>query len=113
MRKFTSIFAIIVSLYLIVSLVRSILQLWGAQGQVAEVEKVMQVELERNKILRQQLEASQSANFVEKAAREKLNMVRPDEVALILPELPKIGMKSGVLVAVEEPNWKKWLRLFE
>ena len=126
MKKTWFILAILFSLYLIVSLSRSIWQLYKAGDQVFEVETVKQVEINRNLVLKKELEASKSGDFVERQARDKLNMSRPGEVALIVPDptspkLPStsLGTSRGAgneqenKIVVEETNWRKWIRLFE
>lgn len=114
MKKTWFILATFISLYLIVSLVRSIWQLYKAGDQVFEAEKIKQVELNRNLELKRELEASKSGDFVERAARDKLNMIRPGEVVLIVPDT---GVKSqendNNVATIQEPNYRKWIRLFE
>lgn len=118
MKKTWFILAILFSLYLIVSLTRSIWQLYKAGDQVFEVEKVKQVELNRNLELKKELEASKSGDFVERQARDKLNMGRPGEVVLIVPDptsprLRGAGSEQESKIVVQEANWRKWVRLFE
>lgn len=114
MKKTWFILAILFSLYLIVSLSRSIWQLYRAGDAVYEAEKVKRVEQSRSLDLKKELEASKSGDFVERQARDKLNMARPGEVTLIVPEV-KNGddRKQDNRIIVEEANWRKWIRLFE
>lgn len=114
MKRTWFILAILFSLYLIVSLSRSIWQLYKAGDQVFEAEKVKQAEVSRNLELKKELEASKSGDFVERAARDKLNMARPGEVALIVPDVKKQeNSEQENKIIVEEANWRKWIRLFE
>lgn len=114
MKRVWFISAIAISLYLIVSLTRSIWQLYKAGDQVLEAERLKQSELKRNLELKKDLEASKSGDFVERAARDKLNMVRPGEVVLIVPdEGVTEEKKEGKVAAIQEPNIRKWIRLFE
>lgn len=114
MKKTWFILAILFSLYLIVSLSRSIWQLYRSGDAVFEAEKVKQMEVNRNLELKKELEASKSGDFVERAARDKLNMARPDEVALIVPEIKVHNdRKQEDKMTVNEVNWRKWVRLFE
>lgn len=102
------------SLYLIVSLSRSIWQLYKAGDAVYEVEKLRQVELIRNLELKREIEASNSGDFVERQARDKLNMGRPGEVVLIVPDTGgQDDKKQDDKIIVSEANWRKWVRLFE
>lgn len=114
MKKTWAVLSILFSVYLIVSLTRSIWQLYKAGDQVFEAEKVKIAEEERNKQLKQELEASKSADFVERQARDKLNMSRPGEVVLIIPDVPVKEEKTESSVAsLQEPNIRQWIRLFE
>jgi cell division protein FtsB len=114
MKKAWFILAILFSLYLIVGLSRSIWQLYKAGDQVFEAEKIKIAEEQRNNELRKELEASKSADFVERAARDKLNMARPGEVVLIVPDTGvKEEKKKEEVAVVQEANFRKWIRLFE
>jgi len=86
-------------LYLIVSFSRDILDLY---------QKSKGVEKE-------QLEYVKSAEFLEKEAREKLGLAREGEVVVILPENVEELISANqpqISENQEEPNWKKWLKLF-
>ena len=113
MKKTWFILAILFSLYLIVSLSRSIWQLYKAGDQVFEAEKIKITEEKRNEELKKELEASKSGDFVEKQARDKLNMVRPNEVVLIVPDTGVKKEKKEEVLVIQEPNLRQWVRLFE
>lgn len=76
-----------------------------AEGEVEELLGEQEALLEKR-------EYYQSEEFVEKQARDKLNMAKEGETVVILPE------GEGVLGEVEisrerqEPIWKKWLGVF-
>lgn len=53
--------------------------------------------------------------FIEKEARDKLNMVKPGEkVVIIMDEQLQGGEVAGEQKTLEKkvPNWEKWVRLF-
>ncbi len=114
-KKLILIILFIVSLYLIVYSVKDIL---GILKKKEEIKKE-QLKLERlkakNEELKKQLEYVKTPEFIEKEAREKLNLARPGEVVVILPEnvseIVDIG-KEQKPSKEEKPNWKKWLNLF-
>ncbi len=101
------------SLFIIVNISRSIVSLWQKQHIISEQEQIhKQLEAE-NKELNQILSQVQSPEFVEKQAREKLNLKRLGEIVVILPEELKqteIGQEPEEEVAL--PNWKRWWKLF-
>ena len=63
----------------------------------------------KNEELKKILKSVQSPEFIEKQAREKLNMGKRGEVVVVLPKTenqrPKIENE-------ELPNWQKWYKLF-
>lgn len=67
----------------------------------------------KNKELKEKLEYVKSSEFVEKEARDRLNMAKEDEVIVVLPE--ELETRDWRLETSSEedlPNWQRWLRLF-
>ena len=112
-RKSVQLVVIIIGLALIVNLSRDIFRLWGSLKEVYLVEeKAQELEKERQLLLKKK-DYFQSKEFIEEEARNKLNMARPNETIVILPENIKeaLGQKQ-IQEQKEEPNWKKWWGLF-
>ncbi len=70
---------------------------------------------ETNRHLKEQLSSVEQPEFVEKTARNKLNMAKPGETIVLIPQ----EAINQVLEAEKPPeippivpNWQKWLRLF-
>ncbi|MBI2195934.1 MAG: septum formation initiator family protein [Candidatus Levybacteria bacterium] len=99
---------LLVGLYLISSLTKSTYSLWQKTEMVKEAERKRVAQEQRGEELKKQLEFSQTPEFVEKEAREKLNLGKPGETMIILPPFESTTSASEVAL----PNWKKWLRLF-
>lgn len=100
----------VVSLILILTLSRSIVSVW----QKGDVVRQRQLELARieaeNQALKRQLAESQSQDFVEREAREKLGLSKPGEAVVLMPpatEAAKMLEDLGKPV----PNWEQWRRL--
>jgi cell division protein FtsL len=75
-----------------------------------EVDKLQQ----QNRNLREKLSDAQRYNFIEDIARNKLNMGKPGETVVVIPE-NALNQVLGAKKAVEEiklPNWQGWLKLF-
>lgn len=101
---------VIVCLYLAVTAVQSMADLWRAGDKVTRREQELtQLLKERDDLLRQQREA-QSPLFLERVARDELGMSRPGEKVVVIPQqlLLQPVAPSGV---VEGPVWKKWVKL--
>ncbi|PJE67272.1 hypothetical protein COU95_03305 [Candidatus Shapirobacteria bacterium CG10_big_fil_rev_8_21_14_0_10_40_9] len=102
-------------LYLIVSFSRDILDLYQkSKGVEKEQLKLEELQI-KNEELKKQLEYVKSAEFLEKEAREKLGLAREGEVVVILPENVEELISANqpqISENQEEPNWKKWLKLF-
>ena len=77
-----------------------------------EMKKRIEELRAKNEDLKKRLEYIESDEFVEKEAREKLNMAKEEETVVILPE--KLEIRDFESGSREEnlPNWQQWLRLF-
>lgn len=78
-----------------------------------KLEKINQ----ENQKLTEQLQISQSEEFVEKQMRNKLGLAKEGEIIIVLPE-PEIVRKLAPTLPQDEevklkPNWQKWLELFK
>jgi len=106
---------LVLSLFIIQSLVRSIYSLWQKHDLLVEAEQELQGEKKENTKLKQQLAVVESQGFTEKEARNKLFLQKPGEERVMLdPKLVqavsdgKIEVSGGKVL----PNWQQWLRLF-
>lgn len=77
--------------------------------RIQEADKKLAEEKERNDELKKKMAFTKSDYYREKIVREKLNMQRPGEVVVVLPESVDEEDKEEKSIAVgEEPNWIKW-----
>jgi cell division protein FtsB len=78
---------------------------------VTTQERLLEEAKGKNAELKQKLEEVRSVEYLEKEARENLNMQLPGETVVMIPA-GKIEKKRIEDRKVgEEPNWKKWVRL--
>lgn len=100
-------------IYLIGTLSRDIVFLFQRTKETQKTETELQKVLQEEADLKKQLVYSQSSEFVEKEARDKLGMTKPGETIVILPENVEsiLGVQDEVK---KEPisNWKLWFNLF-
>jgi len=102
-----------VSLFIIVNISRSIYSLWQKRHLLVEQEQVKQQLEKENQQLAEDLNQAQSPQFIEKQAREKLNLKRPGEIVVILPEkLKQEKEQEQAEPETDLPNWQKWWGLF-
>lgn len=75
-----------------------------------QVDKLQQ----ENRQLKDKLAEAEKYNFIEQIARDKLNMAKPGETIVVIPE-NAVNQVLGAKKVVEEvklPNWQGWLKLF-
>lgn len=98
-----------VLLYLIVSISGSYLGLRRAEYMIVSAEnELAEVNLDRSN-LEGQLDMV-AHEFVEKEARDKLNLVRPGETVVLLPEdIPMVVEKERESQVEIERDWWAWM----
>lgn len=98
------------SLIFIVNLSRSIYALWQKRAVVGERKQVEEELARRNAELQKKAQEVESEAFIEKQAREKLNLQKEGEVVVVLPKnLGQIDPQSSPRPL---PNWQRWWELF-
>lgn len=112
MKKVLFVFVIIVSIFIINNLIRSIYELWKKQDLLTQVQKELEVEKEKNQKVKLQLSYVSSDKFIEEQARNKLFLVKLDEQALVIKDLNKATASDAAKTIDNRPNWKKWWNLF-
>ncbi len=109
LRRGLFLLIITAGVYVLFNLGRHTLSLWSAGRRIQDAgERVLALKTS-NEHLRQNLSYYRSEEFVEREARNKLNLVRPGEVVVLLPSpSPQLKVQSVESVS----NWRKWWRLF-
>ena len=98
-------------LIFIMSLVNSIRSLWEKGGIISQRQAVLTEKQGESAELTEKLTYVQSPQFIEKEARDKLNLSRQGEVVVVVPEaVDSIEAESNLQSQL--PNWEQWLRLF-
>jgi len=120
-NKILSFCFLIISLLLIVNLIRDVRRLIQAEERIVKTEESLAQIKEENEEFKKEKEYYQSEAFLEEQIRTKLQMAKPGETILILPEEiigenpPAGGGKVEEVEETEEEfaNWQKWLALFK
>jgi cell division protein FtsB len=72
-------------------------------------KKDYQDELEKNKKLKSEILKNQDYYTIEKNIRQKLNLLRPNEIAIILPQTTPTPSPAP---KIEKPVCQQWIELF-
>jgi cell division protein FtsB len=97
-------------LLIINDLTRSIWNIWQKKDVVSQAQKTLNIEKQENQRLKAALSYSQTQEFIEKQARDKLFMSKEDEQKVLIlkdsEDSSKLSEKNN------DPNWRKWWNLF-
>ncbi len=110
MKKLIAAIFILVLLFVIRNLSLSLYDLIQTEDTVKDLRKELKEKERENKFLNQKLSYIQSAEFIEKEARNKLGLVKNNEHPVFVSSptpLPEIQESK------QEPNWKKWMKIFK
>jgi cell division protein FtsB len=109
-KKILRLLAILFCLYLIVTTVKAIFDLWKAGDKLTDRQaRVAALQKEQENILRQKAVA-ESPFYLEKVARDQMGLTKPGEEVIIIPkELLVDSLPVASQPAI--PNWQKWVRL--
>lgn len=110
-RRIVFIIVVVILIFIIQSLVRSIYDLWQKQDLLTLAQKTLEEEKLKNQKLKAGLSYVESQEFIEEKARNKLFLTKEKELEVIISQnLQKEKVKKE---KVNVPNWEKWLRLFD
>jgi len=103
----------VVGLLVIAGLSRSLVDLWRRRDIVVERKIVLEAVEAENKRLKKALEESQTPEFIEKQAREKLNLAKPDEIVVVVAKASSSGtIRQEGENMDQKPSWRVWWELF-
>lgn len=112
MRKFVTYGIIIFQLILVGSLVKSIQMSLRARNRLTDLEAKKAKLAEEQQKLKEELKYVESEFYVEKVAREELQLSKPGEtVVMIPPEAKKVDESKSSEKIQEEANYLKWWRV--
>ena len=96
---------------LCVNLVNSWWRLYQRGDIIKEAEDNLLEVSEKQEELKRNLAKAQSTQFIEKQARDKLNLSREGETLIILPPITPI-IEITPTITPAYANWEKWVNLF-
>lgn len=113
-RIVTIIVIIIVAIVILVSLARQINEALISGTRLDESAEEVNKLQEKNRNLKEKLSGTQKYEKIEEIARNKLNLGKPGETVVIIPEemIDNVLKVQKPVEIVKSPNWQGWLRLF-
>jgi len=108
---FKKILMLAIIFILFFNLVKSFRKLTDRLGIIKEAKLELVEEEKRQENLKRELAKTQSLEFIEKAARDKLNMGKEGELIILLPT-PVLSPSPTPITIDKAANWQKWARLF-
>ncbi len=110
MRKIVLYGIIIFQILLIVSLIRGIQISRKSSERIAGLEATKEKLLQESQKIKDESEYVQSSFYLEKVARDELNLSKPGETVVIVPDgvMIGVGKEEKQEVQVEKANWMKW-----
>jgi cell division protein FtsB len=112
MRKIIFFLAVAFTLFIINNLAHSIYDIWQKHTLVDQAQKELQQQKEDNARLKSRYLYVQSQEFIEKEARNKLQLVKPGETVLLMPSISISPTPKSSQKLAGKPHWQEWLGLF-
>lgn len=102
-------FFLILSVYLLVNTIRVLIHLYEVERKTATSNSQLTALEKENEQLKGRLDEVKSDYFLEKEARDKLLLKKPNEAVYVVnqPESSQKEAKDNTKL----PNWKKWYEL--
>lgn len=101
---------LLISLYLIVTTSKSIIDLWHSGDKLTRRERELATLKKDNLDLLRRQKRVESLEYLERVARDQLGLSKPGEKLIIIPEELLVD-NSPVTPSDTTPNWQKWLKL--
>lgn len=112
MRKLVLYGVIIFQIGLVVSLVKGIQLAIHSRSRVTDLENKKVKLVEEQMKLGEQLAYVKSDFYIEKVAREELQLAKPGEKVVIVPEgIITSDAKESEVMDPPEKNWQKWWKV--
>lgn len=110
MRKIVLYGVIIFQILLIISLIRGIQISRKSSERIGSLEERKEQLLKESQKIREEREYVQSLYYLEKVARDELNLSKPGETVVIVPEVVINQNKEREISNIEgaKANWQKW-----
>jgi cell division protein FtsB len=115
MNKTISIIVIvIVAVSILTGLSKQIINALNSSQRLEDEANRVTKLTQRNNQLKKELALSQSPDAIEKIARDELNLGKPGETVIVIPDelITKVIEDSKPKIEPKLPRWQGWLKLF-
>ncbi len=109
-NKTVKIGIIVICFYMLVTTTQGIWDLWRGGDKITSREKTLAALLSEREDLQRRKNQVEQPDYLERVAYDKLGLARQGEEIIIVPK-ELLADKNGGGISLQEPNWKKWLRL--
>jgi len=109
MKLIKNIIFVFLLLFLFSSLLRNLFGYKSKLQFYQQFKKNFDKETKRNIELKTEVVRKKSIEEIEKTIRNDLNLLKDNEIALIIPSPPKISVS---ITPTPLPNWKQWWELY-
>lgn len=101
-----------VGVYLAWTLAKGVLELRLAYKRIDEARQILAMEQSRGEELKRKWAEIQTPEYLEKVARNDLNMQKEGETVVVLQKNQKLeNSKTQDVESVDEQNWERWWSL--
>jgi cell division protein FtsB len=113
-KAITIIVIVIVAVSILTGLSKQIINSLSASQRLDDEANRVTKLTQRNNQLKKELALSQSPDAIEKIAREELNLGKPEETVVVIPEelISKEIEDNKPKIEPKLSNWQGWLKLF-
>lgn len=99
----------IIIFILTTSLIKNILDYHNKYAFYQDYKNNFDKEKQNNIALKTEIRKQDSTEELEKTIRNKLNLLKPNEVAIMIPTPTP---NPVIIIPSPQPNWKLWFKLF-
>jgi len=117
LRVYSNYLLIFIFLLMFASLIRNILRVVESNKRIEKAQDQVEKLKKENEELEEKLAVTKSEGYIEKQLRDKLGLAKEGEIVIVLPDekiletlAPSLEEEGETL---PDPNWKKWLKLFQ
>lgn len=114
MKRFVFFTIVIISLFVMQNMVRSIYSLWQKRDLLVQRENELIKQKQEHARLTEEQRKVESEGYIEKEARNKLFLQKPGESRVVVDKRLIEAVAGSKTEAKKDnrPNWQQWLELF-
>lgn len=110
-HKLINWFFLLLTIVFVSNIIRTVANLSREDKIIQDSNDKLQTVTDENQNLKRQLAQVGSREFIEREARNKLNLGKEGEIVLILPSISPLVNPTPIPLDVS-PNWQKWVEIF-